>query len=250
MSTGPLLGVSSEAGWVRYARSHLAGMFPYIPRQPGYNKHVRAAGALVAAAVTALARDTPSWYDKLRLLDCAPVPCGTSRETAQRSGLARKAGYGYCRSHHRYYWGLRLHLVSTAEGMPVVWCLARPGPGEREATAALLDRDRHLVAAGQVFVGDKGFAGGGFERFVTEDLGAVLLRPDRRDENPGSAASAASGSGWNPSLTPSRDSSPWTSTAADSGRGQAWRASRLLALAAAIWRIGAPRKRSLTAYDH
>ncbi len=32
-----LLGFTSEAHWLRYARKHLAGMFPYLPQQSGYN---------------------------------------------------------------------------------------------------------------------------------------------------------------------------------------------------------------------
>ena len=37
-----LLGFTSEAQWLRYARKHLAGMFPYLPQQSGYNKRLRA----------------------------------------------------------------------------------------------------------------------------------------------------------------------------------------------------------------
>ena len=39
-----LLGFTSEARWLRYARAHLRGMFPHLPQQPGYNKRLRAAG--------------------------------------------------------------------------------------------------------------------------------------------------------------------------------------------------------------
>ncbi|MET3812603.1 hypothetical protein ABIB14_003737, partial [Arthrobacter sp. UYEF3] len=81
------------------------------PHQSGYNKRVRAAGPLIAAAITALARDTPSWHEVLRLLDSTPVPCGMSRETVKRSDLSGHAGYGYCASHSRYFWGFRLYPV-------------------------------------------------------------------------------------------------------------------------------------------
>ena len=33
-----LLGFTSEARWLRYANSHLRGLFPYLPTQSGYNK--------------------------------------------------------------------------------------------------------------------------------------------------------------------------------------------------------------------
>lgn len=61
---------------------------------------------------------------------------------------------------------------------------ANPKIGEREATWALLERDHHLVRAGQVILGDKGFPGRDFERFINEDVGAHLIRPERKDEKP------------------------------------------------------------------
>jgi hypothetical protein len=36
----------------------------------------------------------------------------------QRSDLAGWAGYGYCASHSRCFWGLHLHLISTVHGLP------------------------------------------------------------------------------------------------------------------------------------
>jgi len=67
-----------------------------------------------------LARDTPAWGEITRLIDFTPLPCGKSRETVKRSDLAGNAGYGYCASHSRYFWGFRLYLICTPDGMPVV----------------------------------------------------------------------------------------------------------------------------------
>jgi hypothetical protein len=249
-----LLGVASERRWIRYARKHLGAAFPHLPGQSGYGKRLRACGGLLAAVITELARDTDSWHDLLRLVDSTPLPCAASRETVKRSDLAGHAGYGYCASHSRYFWGFRLYLISTAEGMPVIWGLAHPKLGEREVTQALLEHDRHLVRTGQVILGDKGFAGRDFETFVRDELGAHLVRPDRKGEP------ARFGK-----LARSRQ---WIEAVFDTLKGQltlehhggrtlagvyARVAARLLALAAAIWhnsRTGAPSKRSLTAYDH
>jgi hypothetical protein len=143
-----LLGIASERRWIRHARKNLAGMFPRLPGQSGYGKRLRACGGLLAAVTTELARDTASWHDLLRLVDSTPLPCAASRETVKRSDLAGHAGYGYCASHSRFFWGFRLYLTTTAEGMPVIWGLAHPGLGEREVTRALLERDHHLIRAG------------------------------------------------------------------------------------------------------
>lgn len=249
-----LLGIASDRKWIRYARAHLRGMFPNIPKQSGWGKRVRGATGLLSAVITELARDTPSWGEVTRLIDSTPVPCGKSRETVKRSALAGHAGYGYCASHSRFFWGFRLYLICTPDGMPVVWGLANPKIGEREAAQAMLDHDRHLIAPGQVIIGDKGFAGREFENFITEDLGAHLIRPDRKDENPRFGK-----------LGGIRQ---WVESVFDTLKGQltledhggrtpagvyARVAARLLALAAGIWHnwlTNAPAKRSLIAYDH
>jgi hypothetical protein len=54
-----LLRYPSERHWLRYAREHLRGMFPYIPEQDGYNKRVRKAGPLLARVMRHLASPDP-----------------------------------------------------------------------------------------------------------------------------------------------------------------------------------------------
>lgn len=36
-----MLGFTSEAHWLPYARKHLRGLFPYLPQQSGYNKRLQ-----------------------------------------------------------------------------------------------------------------------------------------------------------------------------------------------------------------
>ena len=168
-----LLGARSEHHWLRMCRARLGHLFPYLPKQPGYHKRLKAAAPLLAAVMDYLAREVPSWHDDVRLIDATPVPCGTSRETVKRSELAGWAGYGYCAAHSRWYWGLKLYLITTPDGMPVAWCLASPKIGEREVAAALLAQASraHALRPGLTLIGDKGFAGRDFE-----DLAIRLTR--------------------------------------------------------------------------
>ncbi len=121
-----LLDFHSEARWLRFAHAHLTGMFPYLPQRPGYNKRLRAALPLVKRVIRELAVDSAFWFDTVWITDSTAVECGRSRPTVKRSDLAGWAGYGYCRSHSRWYWGLRLFLVCTPAGMPILWALASP----------------------------------------------------------------------------------------------------------------------------
>ncbi|GIG62572.1 hypothetical protein Lfu02_69440 [Longispora fulva] len=138
----------------------------------------------------------------MRLIDASPLPCGMSRETVKRSELAGCASYGYCASHSRWYWGLKLYLVTSLDGMPYAWCLADPKLGEREVAAELLEhaRDQQFLAGGVVLIGDKGFAGADFARQMTE-LGITFVRPDRRDETADMGTSPRSVNASNQSST-------------------------------------------------
>ncbi|OUC96361.1 IS982 family transposase, partial [Streptomyces swartbergensis] len=147
-----------------------------------------------------------------------------------------------------------LYLVTTAEGMPVTWCLANPKLGEREVMAAQLERDHHLIRAGQVILADKGFAGREFEAFVTDRLGAHLVRPDRKNE-PARFGKIARVRQWIEAVIDTLKGQ--LSLEQHGGRTPAGvfarTAQRLLALATAIWHnwhTGTTVKRSLIAYDH
>jgi len=180
-----VLQCHSERRFLRLARRRLCHLFPYIPQQPGYNKRLRRLAPQICMVIGHLARISPSFGDRLRLLDSTPVPCGASRETVRRSELAGWAAYGYCKSHSRFFWGLRLYLLCAADGMPISFCLAPANEGEREVAAAMLERARGegLLTGGEIIVSDKGFSGAEFERIVAS-LDATLIRPDRKDEQP------------------------------------------------------------------
>jgi hypothetical protein len=146
-------------------------LFPYRPQRTGYNKRLRAALPLVKRVIRLLARDTDFWLDTVRITDSTPVPCGMSRSTVRRSNLAGWAGYGYCASHSRFFWGLRLYLACTPSGMPILWALANPKLGEREVLAAMLEVEAEVVAGhqGALLITDKGFAGREFEGLLAEE---------------------------------------------------------------------------------
>ena len=223
--------------------------------QAAYNRRLRRAGPLVAQVVRALAVACPSWCDQWRLLDATPVPCGASRETVKRSALAGWAGYGYDPSHSRWYWGLKLYVLASPDGLPVAWCLANPKTGERDVAEVLLDQAarQQVLRPAMVVLADKGLAGRQFEGVVGE-LGATLARPDRRDE-PYRFGSLGGARQWIEAIIDTlKDQLGPERHGAHTIQGVWIRvAQRLLALATAIWfnwQLGAPVKRSLLAYDH
>lgn len=254
-----VLGYPSEAHWLRYARKHLRPLFPDLPLQPGYNKRLRKLAVTMTWLIRQLAGQVSVATDDVWVVDSTPVECARSRETVKRSDLAGWAEYGYCASHSRYFWGLRLHLVCTLHGLPIAWALSGAKADEREVLTELLEsldntQDRHRNAI-QTLIADKNYYGKAFEADL-EHAGIDLLRKARKGEKPRPGAEF---------FKPLRQvvesvfetfkgQLDLENHHAKTPAGIATRvAQRVLALTAVIWhndRAGAPVLRSLTAYDH
>ena len=123
-------------------------------------------------------RAEPGASDDLLLLDSTPVECGRSLDTVRRSRLAEVAGYGYSKSHSRWFWGMRLHLACAADGTPRAAALVAADRPEREVALTLLPR---ALTGGETIVCDKGYAGREFADAVNA-LGATVARPPRQTE--------------------------------------------------------------------
>ena len=135
-----LLGFTSEARWLRLCPCPLRHLFPYLPQQPGYNKRLRRLAAR-SAGWSGCWPATPV-VDR-RCVGGRLHPGGVRpiRETRKRSDLAGWAEYGYCASHTRYFWGLRLHLLCTLQGLPVGFALTGAKADERQTLLGILDAD-------------------------------------------------------------------------------------------------------------
>ncbi|MCA1698572.1 MAG: IS982 family transposase [Actinobacteria bacterium] len=244
-----LLDCPSERRFLRFAMTRLGHLFPYLPKQPGYNKRMRALAPQIVRLLNAVAFNSPSWCDNIRLLDSTPVPCGTSRETAKRSNFAGHAAYGYCASHSRYFWGFRLYLLCASDGMPIAFELAPANAPERDVAAEML---RRVELDGYTVLSDKGFASADFEALMAE-LGAIFLRPDRKGE-PARFGRLGGMRQWVESVFDTlKGQLSLEEHGAHGMPGLMTRiAQRLLALAACIWHNWATGNpgRHLTAYDH
>ncbi len=250
-----LLRYDDERHWLRAAAARVGHLFPRLLGQSEYNERLKAVAPLMEAALRWLADHTPGTAEMLRLMDGTPVPCGQSVLTAKRSDLSGYAGYGYCASHSRFYWGSKLMLICTCDGTVTGFGLANPKlAGEREEARQMLEaQPANRPRRDTAIVADKGFAGDDFEEFLA-GLGITLVRPARKDEK-----QPRSFPNW---LRQRVEAIIWTlknqlGLERHGGRVPAglWArvVQRLLALNAVIWHnwmIGAPVKRSLIAYDH
>jgi Transposase DDE domain len=228
-----MMGIDHDAEFLALAGRRLGHLFPKLPQQPGYWKRRQRCSDTIEWLISVFAADSPGYHDEIVLLDSTPVECGRSVETARRSQLADACGYGYSQSHSRWFWGMRLHLLAALDGTPRAAILAPADQKEREVALRLLPLGLH---GGEVIIADKGYVSRELAAAAAERHGALILRPNRKDEP-----------GHGPHLAPIRqhiESIFWTlkdrlglerhNTRTLHGL-RARIATKLLALAAGVW---------------
>jgi hypothetical protein len=181
-----IMGITSDERFVKTAVKRLRHLFPALTNRSGLHKRRDRLADTIEALIATVASQSPGWHDDLLLVDSTPVECARSRETVKRAGssslggaIADAADYGYCASHSRYFWGMRLHTLMAPDGTPRAMALTSPKASEREICLQLLARvNRHGPLT---VIADKGYAGREFERDA-QSLGALIVRSRRKDE--------------------------------------------------------------------
>src|SRR4051812_5071710 len=180
-----VLDIPSDRAFLRAAGRHLHELFPQLPRQDGYWKRRTRLAEAIEALMAAFARDSPGHWDSIVLLDSTPVECGRSVETARRSQLADACSHGYSRSHSRWFWGMRLHLLGAPDGTIRAAILAPPTRRRPAPVRACADRRRDDRLR-------QGYASADFAAHAAEYYGAAVLRPPARPRPPTACISRAS----------------------------------------------------------
>ena len=165
------MGEPSDRKFLGMIAYRLPGWFAHLPDQSQYNRRLRRLTPYIVMVQLELAELLAS--DEIRLADGTLIGCANYAGCASKSHFAGDAGYGFCPSKSRFYWGMRLVLVTDEKGVPLGYDLVEPGEGEREPLFRLSQAhpDTLLFA-------DKGFWGAEYERTI-ELLSVELITPER-----------------------------------------------------------------------
>ena len=172
----------SERSFLGFLRATHGDLFPTLPHQSQFNRHARRlCGLLEPLRRSWLA----SWATVARpqvILDTKPIPVVGYRRSKRRSDFAGSASYGYCASRKLHYFGYKLVMLTTLDGIPVVYDLVPAQTDERVAANEILD---HVTNA-DVWA-DKGFLGERWQQDVrtTTDNRIWTAKRHNQPSNPG-----------------------------------------------------------------
>jgi len=171
-----------ERQYVGFIRANYLREFPQLVDQSQYNRRARSLRYLVEQ----LRRD---WLGELGvnnpkqlLVDTKPVPVLGYKRGKTHSDFAGSAGYGHCAARKLNYFGYKLVMLTTLDGLPVVYDLVSANTDERDAAEVVLQRVKDC----DIF-GDKGFIGDDWQLEIRQQTGNrvwTMKRANQANQNP------------------------------------------------------------------
>ena len=114
------------------------------------------------------------------IIDSMPLPV-CRRARARRNRKVRGRDYcGYCAAKKEKFFGFRLHLVCTPEGLPVSFAIVAGGYHDLTPVHELT----FALAAGACVFGDKGYNSAPDEATILDEIGVRLIPIRRKNMKP------------------------------------------------------------------
>jgi hypothetical protein len=166
------MGIPSDRQFLGLVAKVLPGWFPHLPCQSQYNRRLRRLAPTLARVQLRIADVLAS--GELRIADGTLLGVANYAGCASRSEFAGIAAYGFCPSKSQYVWGMRLVLVTDANGLPLGYTLVAANEKEYEPV-----RELTSAHAGCTLIADKGLWGREYAEILALQE-VTILTPERR----------------------------------------------------------------------
>lgn len=166
-----------ETQYVGYMRANYTPEFPKLVDQSQYNRRARSLRHLVEMLRREWLSELGVGEPKQLLVDTKPIPVLGYKRSKAHSAFAGRADYGHCAARNLNYFGYKLVMLTTLEGLPVVYDLVAANTDEREAAEVVLQHVRDC----DIF-GDKGFLGDDWQADVHQRTGNRIWTAKRANQ--------------------------------------------------------------------
>ena len=176
-----LISLDEETAMLGYLRRNHPTLFPQLPDRSRYNRRRRALGE----AINTIRRQVLGWLlallppdeRPLCLLDSLPVPVVGFHHARGEHAWRGWASYGYNATKKQTFYGFKLHVVTTADGIIVDFALAPAHLSDGTFTTQLLGNKYHLLA-----LGDKAYIDAPLQAELASTHDLLLLTPKRENQ--------------------------------------------------------------------
>jgi hypothetical protein len=171
-----------ETQFIGFIRANYLSLFPKLLHQSQFNRRARGLRYL-------LEKLRQHWADELLvscetdfLLDTKPVPVIGYKRSKNHSDFTQSATYGHCASRDMDYFGYKLVMITTMNGLPALFDLVPAHTDEREAAESVL-----VSLSNSTIWADKGFIGADWQAQIyqqTQNRIWTVKRKNQLQQNP------------------------------------------------------------------
>jgi hypothetical protein len=176
-----LFGFDSEISFLRFLGSHHKRVFPELPEQSWFNRKAKKLTKAQDKIHKLLCEKLETDGREIIIVDTTPVPVVKLHRAGQCKSFKKKTevSYGYCASKKTHYYGKKLSLFVTEQGIPTAHGLT---PANRHDLAAFkkLLPSKGKVVQRKKLVADKGYYDGDLRYTLEKKYDTRLVVPDKK----------------------------------------------------------------------
>src|SRR5579871_4823264 len=170
-------GFQKEATFLRFINNNYRALFPRLLDQSQFNGRARTLCWLLNHLRHEIVKQMGTLRETMRLINGTPVHVRHWRRYGPGHVMLEEAALGHCAAKKETFYGYRLVVITTPDGVITDWELIAGNADEREAAWDLLYEYRDVLC-----LGDKGFLERLCQQVLEEDRGVVLLTPKRKNQ--------------------------------------------------------------------
>ncbi|MGV2827292.1 IS982 family transposase [Myxosarcina sp. GI1(2024)] len=151
-----------ETQFIGFIRANYGEWFPDLLDQSQFNRRLRKLGQMLESLRRKWVKQLGGTDALSLVIDTKPIPVMGYRRSKRHSDFEGSADYGYCAARKMKYFGYKLVMLSTIDGIPIAYDLVAANTDERQAVEGVLP----LVYGCDIY-GDKGFIGQDWQQQIT-----------------------------------------------------------------------------------
>jgi hypothetical protein len=166
-----------ETQFLGFIRANYGSWFPHLLDQSQFNRRLRQLDELLERLRRSWLKPLVSAQERYFLVDTKPIPVLGLKRDKRRSDFSGNATPGYCAARQMTYFGYKLAVLSSWQGIPIAFELVPAHCDERTAVESVLA----TVAHSDIY-GDKGFIGEDWQQQLTQRTGNRLWTCHRENQ--------------------------------------------------------------------
>lgn len=171
-----LSGIQSDRSLIRICKEGLAmKLFKTLPDHSRFNRRTKELTPLMVRFQRFLTRKLKTEDKLIRIIDSTALPVVNYWRSYRCHGFP-EANYGYCAAKKEKYYGFKLHLLTTVNGIPTDYDLTPASIPDGKMTEEMVDNYGQLI-----LLGDMGYLNQEKQNILKEQ-GKTLITPFRKNQ--------------------------------------------------------------------